>query len=147
MATEVEDYHHRPITLVGQGISFSREYGGDGVELEIEYPDRTDLAPDGTDERYVTISAEDWAAIVEHVKRAVVRGPDIVPPPTAMLPQQNPHRVIGYPGEESCECGPTGTFGLVSAADPRYLGGHVDREGWRHDPLRHADDCPRLAPA
>jgi hypothetical protein len=45
------------------------------------------------------------------------------------------------PGEESCGCGPTGTFGLVSAADPRYLGGHVDRDGWRHDPLVHADSC------
>jgi hypothetical protein len=46
------------------------------------------------------------------------------------------------PGEESCGCGPTGTFGLVDAKDPRFLGGHVDRDGWRHDPLRHAENCP-----
>jgi hypothetical protein len=51
------------------------------------------------------------------------------------------------PGEETCGCGPTGTFGLVSAADPRYLGGHVDREGYRHDPLVHAVGCPRLSPS
>lgn len=55
-----------------------------------------------------------------------------------------PAKVAGpYPGEESCGCGPVGTMGIVPADDPRYLGGHVDAKGLRHDPLKHAADCPR----
>lgn len=50
------------------------------------------------------------------------------------------------PGEETCtDCTPVGTFGIVPASNKRYLGGHVDAAGNRHDPLCHADDCPRIA--
>lgn len=48
------------------------------------------------------------------------------------------------PGEPDCEyCTPVGTMGVAPADDPRYFGGFVDVTGIRHDPLRHADDCPR----
>ena len=50
-----------------------------------------------------------------------------------------------HPWEETCPCcEPVGTLGVVSYEDPRYLGGFVDAHGIRHDPLRHADDCPRM---
>lgn len=62
-------YNIRQIGLVGETILFSREPDGT-VELEIEYPDRTDLDPNGTSYMYVTINAEDWATIVEYVKDA-----------------------------------------------------------------------------
>ena len=50
-----------------------------------------------------------------------------------------------HPGEESCGCSPIGTFGVIPADDPRYLGGFVDARGIRHDPLKHANDCPRVS--
>lgn len=49
------------------------------------------------------------------------------------------------PGEETCElCTPKGTFGLAPVDDRRFLGGHVSSL-LRHDPLIHADDCPKMA--
>jgi hypothetical protein len=33
-------------------------------------------------------------------------------------------------------------MGVARADDPRYFGGYVDANGVRHDPLRHATDCP-----
>lgn len=52
-----------------------------------------------------------------------------------------------------CGCKATPTFGVVPADDPRCFGGHVSSsvesvEGEeviiyiRHDPMRHAKDCP-----
>lgn len=47
--------------------------------------------------------------------------------------------------DEVCyHCDPIGVFGLVPADDPRYLGGYVDARGLRHDPVKHAADCPTL---
>lgn len=46
---------------------------------------------------------------------------------------------------ETCPyCDPVGLFGLAPADDPRYLGGHVDESGVRHDPCAHESDCPTL---
>jgi hypothetical protein len=48
--------------------------------------------------------------------------------------------------DEECEgCDPIGVFGIVPRCDPRFMGGHVDARGIRHDPVRHEDDCPVLA--
>jgi hypothetical protein len=55
-----------PLAVVGQGITFSHEWQGDGVEVEIEYPDYSGPRR-ATGERSITISREDWDAIVAHV--------------------------------------------------------------------------------
>jgi hypothetical protein len=55
MATErQEGMLPPPLAVVDQGIAFSREWLDDGVEIEM-------------DERSITITREDWDAIVAHV--------------------------------------------------------------------------------
>jgi hypothetical protein len=67
MATErQEGMLPAPLAVVDQGITFSREWRGDGVEIEMEYPDYSGPRR-ATDERSITISREDWDAIVAHV--------------------------------------------------------------------------------
>jgi hypothetical protein len=56
-----------PLAVVGQGITFSHEWQGDGVEVEIEYPDGSWADWGHVSERSITISREDWDAIVAHV--------------------------------------------------------------------------------
>ena len=56
-----------PLAVVGQGIEFSVEYNGDGVEVCVEYDDGSPLDRHHKSERYVTIAREDWDAIVAHV--------------------------------------------------------------------------------
>jgi hypothetical protein len=56
-----------PLAVVGQGIAFSREWLDDGVWIEMEYPDGDWADPRHISERSITISREDWDAIVAHV--------------------------------------------------------------------------------
>lgn len=41
-----------------------------------------------------------------------------------------------------CGCKSVPTFGVVHISDPRAFGGFVDANDMRHDPMRHAKDCP-----
>lgn len=56
-----------PLAVVGQGIDFSAEYNGHGVEVCVEYPDGDWSVPNRTGERCITIAREDWDAIIAHV--------------------------------------------------------------------------------
>lgn len=41
-----------------------------------------------------------------------------------------------------CGCKSTPTFGIAPVDNPLFFGGHVDADYYRHDPMRHAKDCP-----
>lgn len=68
MATETPfSYPGAPIEVVGAGIDFAADFRSGGVDITIEYPDLGAWASNRTCEKTVTISWEDWDAIVAHV--------------------------------------------------------------------------------
>jgi hypothetical protein len=64
MSVEVE---YGTITPEGAGLSFGLSHGSDDVEIEVEFPDYGSWTSGATAHRYVTISREDWDAIVAHL--------------------------------------------------------------------------------
>lgn len=67
MATDTPyTYPEAPIEVVGQGIQFEPEFNGTGVSICVEVDDSS-WAGKSTRDHYVTLSREDWLAVVAHL--------------------------------------------------------------------------------